>query len=360
MKNGNRIAFAIGSMTRGGAERVISILAEHYISKGWNVDILMLLSDTVKYEINPEIRLLPLCADASVPRIFRVSGWLSGIRRYCKKERPAVVVSFAARINVIVLLATFGLPIRIVVSERNDPMHDTRGLLGGLLAKALYPRADAVIFQSRRVRSYFGAGIQAKSFILPNPVSVEADASETPLKKIVNIGRLYPQKNQEMLIRAFYQLHEKYSDYTLHIFGEGILQGRLEALIRSLHLEGSVFLRGNLPHIHKEISDAAMFVLSSDYEGLSNALLEAMMMGLPCISTDCAGSDEVISDGVNGLLVPVGNADSLAGAMESLISDRALAKTIGENARESAEKFKKAAVAEMWEQIVYETKTNRR
>jgi glycosyltransferase involved in cell wall biosynthesis len=339
-------------MGRAGAERVVSIQAEYYISKGWDVDILLLLENIVAFELNPKVRIIPICENPSIPRIMNLPYWLSSIRKYGRLNNPSVIVSFAARINVIALAALFSRRDKIIVGEINDPKNDTRGWFGNVATKIFYPFASTVILQTDRTRHYFSKGIQKKSFVLPNPVTVGAYAGEVHKEKIVNLGRLLPQKNQEMLINAFHMVHMKHPDYELHIFGDGELRDRLQQQIRSLGLERAAFLRGNLMNIHSEIADAGMFVLSSDYEGLSNALLEALMMGLPCISTDCAGSDEAITDGVNGLLDPVGDTDRLSAAMERLICDEDLARTLALNAKKDAVRYSKEYVLEAWDKVI--------
>ena len=177
-------------------------------------------------------------------------------------------------------------------------------------------------------------------------------AKEAKEWKIVSVGRLDAQKNQKMLIDAFAKMKEKFPNYKLYIYGEGSLRTQLSKQIKMLGLSGNVILKGNVLDIHSQIADASMFVLSSNYEGLSNALLEAMMMGLPCISTNCAGSDEVIVDGINGVLVPVGNVDALSAAMIKIADDKSFAHRIGLVARNTAEVFKTENVMEQWISVI--------
>lgn len=354
-----KIMFFIGSMGKGGAERVVANLANDYAEKGWKVEIIMLLTDIQRYPLHPGIRLIPLCHN-NRSRIQQVPMWLRGIRSLIKRSNPAVVVAFAARINALVLLSCMGLKKKIIVSERNDPKKDGRTWFIKVAVRILYPFAHTIIFQTTRAMSYFPKSIQKKGKIIANPIYVNALQSTKPKKKIVSVGRLSAQKNHKLLIEAFYQLHRKYPEFTLTIYGEGELRDDLEKQIKSAGLTDSVFLPGICDNIHEEISDACMFVLSSDYEGLSNALLEAMMMGIPCISTDCAGSEEYIDHGVNGWLSPKGNADELCKAMETLILDEALKKELGRNGRKSVEQIcRREAVFAQWNAITDEiiTKT---
>lgn len=348
---GKKVAFFLGSMGRGGAERVISRLSKDYADSGWHTDICLLLFNKVDYELDPSTCIHDFTGrDCS--RLKRVPYWLRAIRRFVKKERPDVIVSFAARINVLVLLACRGLGVKTVISERNDPKHDGRGMPTRIMTRLLYPNAHATVFQTKRVQSYFPPSIQRKSVVIPNPVSVSAVAKESKPGKLVTVGRLTPQKNQRMLINAFADIAAEFPEAELFIFGEGELRGTLEEQVRSLQLQDAVRFMGNVIDVHEQISDAAMFVLPSDYEGLSNALLEAMLLGLPCISTDCAGSDEYIEDGKNGLLTPVGDQRALTEAIRRFLTDQQLRIKCGKGAAETMKQISAERVLKKWHDVI--------
>lgn len=346
-----RIVFLIGSMGRGGAERVISILANNYAKKGWKVDILMLLNNRCDYDLDENINLIPICNEDK-SRIKYFPKWIFNIRRYIVENRPDRIISFVARINIITILSSIGLKQRIIISERNDPRSDGRSVVVRLATRMLYPIADSVVFQTKWAQSCFSKRIQKKSVIIPNPVHVTVQALSIKEKKIVAVGRLLEQKNHSMLISAFRKILDDNKDYKLYIYGEGKLREELIKQIKELELTEAVFLPGNVSNIHEKIADAEIFVLSSNYEGLSNALLEAMMIGLPCISTDCAGSNEVIEDNVNGLIVPVGGEEEIIKSIKQLISDEDLRNKISQNARTTATKFKASVITKKWEKII--------
>ena len=345
-----KISFIIGGMTRGGAERVISILANQYAKDGWDVDIVMMLDYVVKYELDERINLINMTVDKK-NKFKSAPKWVISFRSYVRKRRPDVIVSFVARINIVVLLSTLGMRVPIVISERNDPFADGRSKGIDILTKVLYPKAKVIVFQTKRALNHFSGGIRKLGIIIPNPISTECCASHST-KKIVSVGRLAPQKNQKMLIEAFSEFVKYHNDYSLYIYGEGSLRRELEQLIKNLKLENNVFLPGNVPDIHHQIADAEMFVLSSDYEGLSNALLEAMMMGLPCISTKCAGSDEIISDGYNGLLVPVGDKEKLVQAMVYLIENPDKRQEFINKGKVSVERCRASIVLKQWKDVI--------
>lgn len=338
-------------MQRDGAERVISILADYYCKKGWSVDIITLLNSRCDFKLDNNIKLVPICR-VSKSYCGNIIFWIKGIREYAKLKKPEKIVSFVARINILTLLACLGLKINIIVSERNDPAADGRSKFVKIATFILYKLADCIVFQTLWAQSCFPKRIIKKSIVIPNPVQVSSLASSIKTKKIVAVGRLEPQKNHAMLINAFKIIHDIYPEYLLYIYGDGNLRSSLIKQIESLELEKFVFLPGNVEDIHKKLADAEMFVLSSNYEGLSNALLEAMMMGLPCISTDCAGSNEVIQNNINGLLTPIGDANKLAECMKRLINDKEFSAHISRECQITSRQFCSEAVLRKWESVI--------
>ncbi len=345
-----KIAMILGSMGRGGAERVISILSRDYAEKGWDVDIVLLLQYKIGYELHPNVHVINLTCGEDQPRAKRTPAWIKGIRNYVKVNKPDVVLAFAARINLLALIACTGLKQQIFISERNDPKYDGRSKLIDMATRCLYPKATGCVFQTRRSASYFSK-LKNKT-IIPNPIMITESAAPVKNKQIVTAGRLTAQKNQKLLIEAFAEIASQYPLYTLNIFGGGELLSELQSLAQSKGVAEKVVFHGNVQNLHEQIAAAEIFVLPSDYEGLSNALLEAMMMGLPCIATDCAGSDEYIRDGENGLLVPVGNKDALVQAMKRMLNDAALRVRCAEQAQKDSAAFHKENVLQQWHDLM--------
>ena len=354
-----RIAFALGGMTFGGAERVISILANHYAACGWRVDIITMLKPECDFALDGSIRHIHLGGSARASKLRRVLWlpmWLLRLRRYLRRERPDVLVSFAARINCMTLGMALTIPKArrplLIVSERNDPMKDTRTAAVRRMTERLYPHADRIVFQTTHARGCFSVAIQRLGVILPNPVEATQPQVEPAARKIVAVGKLMRQKNHALLLEAFASISGDFPGYTLHIYGDGILREELSVQIASLGLEGRAFLEGWRTDVAAQIADAALFVLPSDYEGLSNALMEALSMGLPCISTDCAGARDLIEDGVNGRVVPIGDKDALAHAMREMLADPAAARHMGDEALSRSAAFAADAVLARWDEIV--------
>ena len=347
-----KITFFIGHMGYGGAERVISLLANDYCRRGWDTDIVMLLSRDLAQRLEPGVRLVDLSLGGG-SYLKRAPYWLRQIRGYLKWEKPDCVVSFIGRINALVLTAALGMNIPIVVSERNDPRHDGRGK--GMLAfcDALYKTARAVVFQTNAEQECFSEAVKAKSVIIPNPVSTEGVSRREPKGfHVVTAGRLAEQKNQKMLMDAMALVRREIPEARCTIYGEGELRQELERYVREKELENTVFLPGHALDIHEKIADASAFVLTSEYEGLPNALIEAMMLGIPCVTTDYPGSEEVMEDGVTGLIVPRRDAEALAKKLIALARDGASGKALGENARVDAEKYRTENVIEQWRRVI--------
>ena len=346
-----RIVIILGSLGRGGAERVVSLIANDFYKRGWDVWIGLLLFNEVEYALNDNIHIVDLTGGKG-SRIKKVPSWIFGIRKLIKAVKPDEVLSFAARMNVLTQFACSGLHASITVSERNDPFMDGRSKLVDAMTNLLYPKAKAVVFQTKRAASYFHKIKLKNSCIIANPISVAKYAANMKAGKVVTAGRLEPQKNQSMLIRAFAKIANEFPHATLTIYGRGNLDTELRELSQELYIEDRVFFPGNIDDIHEKISDANVFVLSSDYEGLSNALLEAMMMGLPCISTNCAGSDEYIENGVNGVLINTGDEEGLTNALIRLLSNPDDALKMGSLARLSSHSFESNVVLDEWFNVI--------
>ena len=270
------------------------------------------------------------------------------MRRLKKKRDPVLSISFLYSMN------RFNVPTKyhdtVVVCERNNPFKNESRIIDRI--KKLYYEADHVVFQTEEVRNLFEENIKSHSTILPNPIYAACDRADTSEHKIVNIGRLTHQKNQRMLIRAFSRFVAIHPDYTLSIYGDGVIRDELKELISSLGLNDKVFLAGRVPDVHNAVRDAEMFVLSSDYEGMPNALLECMLMGFACISTACEGARDLIENGENGILIPVGSEEDMVNAMCMLAENGQLREKLGRNAKATAEQYRYDNVIEKWVKLV--------
>lgn len=351
-----RVMIVTGSMKRGGAERVISIISNYYVSLGWDVCIVRCLFPEIEYELDSRVRTLDI-SQPSTNQMLDTPRMIFSLRSIIKREQPDAVLSFMLTINFITAIACKGLNIHFFPSERNDP--SVRSLFWQKAGGWAYANSTLTVMQTEKAKNFFSRKIQEKSIVIPNPISVQEYASKYKEKIIVTVGRLEKQKNQKILIEAFAKFHITHPNYRLQIFGRGSLENELREQAKVLGIENNVDFKGNVVDIHHQIKKAALFVLCSNFEGLSNALIEAMMMGLPCISTDCYGSDEIIDNGESGIIVKCGDASELKEAMCKIIDNKELAERYAVEACKRIKiKFNVKVVCEMWEKLVLSSRLN--
>ncbi|MCH5262362.1 MAG: glycosyltransferase [Lachnospiraceae bacterium] len=339
-----KIVFVLPDMPGGGSERVVALLANEYVKMDYEVAILLFAGSQVAYPLDERIEIC-IAGKASGGNPFIQICRLFKMRRFFKKNKGCYIFSFSVNGSVFSVIAAAGIPHRLLVSERNDP---TR-VSGQKLRDWSYRKAEKLIFQTEDMKQYFSEDIQKKSVIIPNPISAnmpEPFQGERK-KQIVTVGRLHPQKNHKLLLDAFAAFHKVYADYELHIFGIGELEEALKQQAKELKIDEKVVFRGFSSDVHHEIWDSAMFVLSSDYEGISNSMIEALAMGVPVISTDCpvGGSRMYIEDGVSGILTPVGDEKALTEAMLKIAGDSDLARKFSENGAKVKEKYSLEKIA---------------
>lgn len=351
-----KIMLYINTLQTGGAERVISQLAIRFAEAGYDVSMVTSFPCASEYPIGAQAKRYNLEETEIVQsRLMRNVTRIGKLRKLCKIQKPDVLISFMQEPNFRAILATRGLPIKTIVSVRNDPDREYAGKIGKVVGKHLLPLADGCVFQTKQAKAWFPVKLQKKSTVIMNAVDeVFFNVAREQPEDILTTGRLFVQKNHAMLIHAFSQISEKYPDQNLLIYGAGELETELAEQIHALGLEGRVLLKGRTMDVPSVLARAKMFVLSSDYEGMPNALMEALAAGVPSISTNCpcGGPASLIRDGENGLLVPVGDADAMAEAMDKLLSDRAFAEQLGSCAKKQAEQFNPEAVFEQWQSFV--------
>lgn len=353
-----RICFVLGGEKFGGTERVACILANYFVKLGWKADMFALLKGDCRFPLEKGVTLKRLGSD-NLSRIRSLPIWVKTIWKYLSREKPDVIVSFSARINCIVLFTAvlrLHKGTRLVISERNDPKHDTRTVPVQILTNMLYRFADKIVFQTEYARRCFKKAIYDKGVVIGNPVLEGLPRASYSSQKIVNVAKLEKQKNHFLLIEAFRKIAPKYPETTLHIFGDGSLREELEKHIIDIGLKDRIILEGWKEDIHERIKDARLFVLSSDYEGLSNALIEAAVIGLPCISTDCAGANEIIKDHISGIVTPVGDPRALSEAMDELLGDKEKSKLYAKQCMEDCKKFTSETVLRQWEDAIGDIK----
>ena len=353
----SKIAFCLGSMDYGGAQRVIANLGNYFAKKD-DVMIIVTKPGKPRYELNKAIKYFILDDETAHENILRRTlRRMKKLQGILEEERPDVVVSFLPEPSFRVLLLKKKISAKVIVSVRNDPNEEYGDAIRWLLSEFLYPKANGFVFQTKTAQRWFSKRIQKKSVVIPNPINeafLGGSYAGRREKRIVTAGRLVEQKNQKLLIEAFARIHDEYKDYTLEIYGDGPLKNELQNFVKELKLEDSVKFMGEVSDLNTAIRKAKMFVLSSNYEGMPNALMEAMAMGISCISTNSSGGGaaELIGKDKNGLLVPVNDLDALCAGMKKILDNDELAKKISGAAVVSMKKYGSETINAGWEKYI--------
>lgn len=358
-----KIAFYIGSLGKGGAERVVVNLAEYFHAQGYEVTIVTAYQLDEEYELAHGVKRIIL-GELNVTVNGRVRFFmqrLQKLKNVWKTEKPDVIVSFIGKANMMALLSTIGTRIPVFVSVRSDPNREYASKMMGIVSKTLFRRAKGIIVQTQDAKEYFPKGMQSKVRIFPNSLDTgfikdryEGDRSP----EIVMVGRLDANKNHKLLFQAFSEIHEEYPDMRIVIYGAGFpgsdTEPALRALAKELRIQDKVIFMGRKNNIAEHIHQSRIFVLASTYEGMPNALLEAMALGLACISTDCpcGGPRSVIRNGENGILIPVGDAAALEKALRTILEHPEYEEALGREACKLRDELAPEKVNRMWMEYI--------
>lgn len=352
-----RIFFIVNNLSGGGAERVISIISNYLIKQDYQVTILMLRSDKCVYALDPSIKLIKRENVKDNDALNQIKF----IRNWYKKEPDAVFVSFLRKQNLYSLMASIGLNVKFMFSERANPDVKFEPLNKDYIELSLLKKFSVlssckkIVFQTQGAANCYPVKSQKKSEIIPNPlneISLPVYKGERK-KTICAVGRLTGQKNYRLLIDAFAQFSKPHPDYKLEIYGDGGLRKTMENYIDKLGLTDKIELCGFCKDVHQRIADAGMYVMSSDFEGLSNAMLEAMALGLPVISTDHppGGARAYIKSYENGILTPVGDVDAMAKAMCYMAENPQKAKEMGLKASSVRQELSMDSICKKWKKV---------
>ncbi|MDZ8110068.1 MAG: glycosyltransferase family 4 protein [Nostoc sp. DedQUE12a] len=358
-----KITLIINSLTYGGAERIMSIMANYWSAKGWQITLLTFDDNKIPdFYLDSDINYIPLgIAEKSLNAMIGIWNNLKRIRilrNAIINSDPDIVISFMSRINITTLLATRWSNIPVIVSERSNPEKSYLGWNWQQLRKWTYSFADKIVFQTQRARDYFPVKLQNNSCIIPNMVVLPAIKKQSVEKfsierSLIAMGRFVPEKGFDLLLQAFAKLKDNYPQWTLTILGDGKLRPELECLRNELGLSDRVYFPGMVNDTYTFLQQADIFIMSSRFEGFPNAICEAMACGLPVISTDCpSGPREIIRDGIDGILVPNEDVSALAAAIERLISNEQERNSLAAHAPEITERFSVKKIMEMWEDVL--------
>ena len=333
-----KILMIIPSNTSGGAERVMSQLANHFAIKGIKVKLVNFDKGSNFYKIDDSVDYIKLNLQfkstsklkkiIEAPKI-EIKRFIA-IRRIIKDFQPDIVLPFLEMAEVLTIPNCISLKVPFCVSLRND--YDSYFVYMKILAKMFYSKAKLVVCQTDKVRKRLLKSIDCNTTVISNPLDENTYCEDNFIgsrkKIIINVGRLTAQKNQKLFIKSFSNIVDEFENYNLHIYGEGELKEELENLIESLQLKDRVFLKGVVHNAIKKNNDVSLFVMSSDYEGYPNTLVEAMANGIPSISTDfnTKSARELFKNEECGWLVNVGDENDLTEKMRQVLSNYKVAE----------------------------------
>ena len=348
-----KIQFLISSLSGGGAEKVLSILAKSFAQDENDVSILTLDKRPQFYQIDGRVSVI----HANHTKLGKIrENWQDflTIRKYVRDNGKGVTISFLSRCNMLTLLAAFGTKRKVIVCDRNNPLKEHSKLVFWLSCQ-LYRRADGIFVQTEKIRSFYPSYLQKKITVIENPVDfnmLQKQVNNEKLQRekiIVSMGRLEPQKDFVTLIRAFAKVSNKMDGWKLKIYGIGEMQQELQNEIEKQGLQGRAILCGRTERPFYDMSKGSIFVLSSYYEGFPNVLCEAMYAMLPCVSSDCvSGPSELIEQGENGYLFEIGDVDFLANKLLELGSDEHMRKQLGYAAHKTVERLSVEKIYLKW------------
>jgi GalNAc-alpha-(1->4)-GalNAc-alpha-(1->3)-diNAcBac-PP-undecaprenol alpha-1,4-N-acetyl-D-galactosaminyltransferase len=360
-----KLTLISSSLDVGGAERVMSIVANYWAEQDWDITILTFDDDTEPpfYLLDDRIDVRPLGIDHRNGDRFSPSSLkinlksIQTLKKAILISQPDLVISFVNTTNIMTLLACWGLNIKTIVSEHVHPAFGQLSTINSLLQKVTYLRADLITVQTHAALSFFRAD-RYKTFVVPNPVALPiSEPIESQLytddRHLLAIGKLIPQKGFDLAIAAFAQVADNHPEWTMTILGEGEMRSELEDLCAELGLEDRVFMPGIVKNVDAHLRKADIFILPSRFEGFPVTLCEAMACGVPVIASNClSGPREIVHNDIDGMLVPPNNVEALAVALNRLMSDPGKRQYFSHHAPKVLDRFGLEPVMGIWDRAI--------
>lgn len=355
-----KILFTISCLSYGGAEKNLMLVANHLCEKN-DVAICNFNEHDTKQEIKPDITYYEQSRWISSGKKF---DWIAlrkaqynFLKKTCKSFAPDIIISFLPMPNALAVLCGKKLHIPVIISERADPYRSISKI--DKLIHYIYTFADGAVFQTDGAKNFYQKKLQEKSVVINNPVivpkNVQTHDLKTANKEIVCVGRFEnKQKRQDLAIKAMKIIREKYPDYTMAFWGDGDDLNSAKALAHESMLDDCVVFKGVSTNVLNDIKDSEVYLLTSDYEGIPNTLIEAMSLGMPCVSTDCSpgGARLLLGDSENGIIVPCGDADAISEAVIKLIENKDLSADYGNKAKNSLDRFSVEKIMRNWDEYI--------
>lgn len=349
-----KIVFYIDQLFNGGAERVTAILASEFSNKPNCEVYVVALNEGILYQLDEKVKYVVI-KQTQLKKPWKIFFRLYHSIKVIRKINPDVIYSLGYMgqyISMARIIKMIGA--RVIVSERTNPYLEPSKKINVLVRNYLYGKSDCIVCQTPQAEDYYKKRLKTRTCVIPNPImpNLPSWKGENSLD-IVCACRLAKQKNIPMLIRAFKKVHAIYPQFKLKIYGQGELKEELKSMIDKLGLSKCATLEGQTNKLHDILASSFMSVLSSDYEGISNTMIESLGIGVPTLCTDCpmGGAAMFIKDGVNGLLSPVGNIDEFANKMIYLIEHREQLDGISKNAKKINLILEQGAIAQKWYEL---------
>ena len=312
-------------MFGGGAERVVSIWANELTKRNYKVSIVLYARTDNEYKVAQGVHIYSIANSMKECDSLSVIQRILRFRKRIKEISPDVVISFLPIMQIYIMLSTLGLGIKRIETVRINPWRaEINSTKYRFLWRMCFVTSHAIIVQTPEQMEFFSDRLKKKTVVIPNPLdsrlaSYHKTIYRSESHNAIAAGRLSLQKNYRMMIDAINIAREKYSDIKLFIYGDGPDRHNLEDYIKDNNLDSTIFLKGRSDNISEHMSKSDLFLMSSDYEGMPNSLIEAMAIGLPSISTDCkTGPKDIIKHKYNGFLVPTGDAVLMAEAIDEV------------------------------------------
>jgi len=360
------VLFVIYSLGPGGAERVVSSLLSNHAQRGDQVDLVTMDAvdrDGLFYDLDPGVRLHAIGFARPAGNIF-LALWNNlnrtyRLRKLIRRIDPQIVISHLVETNIVTLLALAGTNYPVIVTEHTDPYTYQLGRLWMLLRKILYPLAAKVVVLNKHAASYFGCSLARRVAVIPNPVQdqfYKIERSENPVQDerviFLGVGRLDQAKRFEVMVEAFAEVYRELPNCSLVIAGDGPRRATLEHRCGELGILGAVKFVGQVSDIARLYQSASVFLSTSTLEGFPVAMSEAMVSGLPVIATKYGpGIQDLITDGVNGIIVARDDHSSLVAAMLHLARDSNARAGLGNNARKLYDQVCIKTVLRQWDGV---------
>ena len=353
-----KILFYISTLKNGGAERVLTLMANYWARQGKEVTITYVINEEVGFTIDSRIKLIGQESYKESKNFFE--GLIANLNRIVrlrhiiKETKPDIVISFTTMCNIIAYFAKLGISVPLIISERTNPVAYPLSFIWQRLKKIAYNHSDVLVLQTQGVQKLY-KDCATPQYIIRNPLILPshiAPISSYDAKVIVTVGRLDTYKNVQLLVHAFAKTNQK--DWSLWIIGRDAgEQKKIEQAAQDLGISAQIHFLGNQTDVFSFLSKASIFAMTSRVEGYPNALLEAMAMGLAVVSTDCDfGPAEIIEDGKNGFIVPSNDVTVFAEKLLLLIQNEPLRQQLGQNARSIEKSHSLLEVMKTWDTLI--------